>query len=130
MADYERSATIDAGPAEAYTYLADASNMPKYISLMTVATPTGMGGLRVAAEVQGRHEEGDATFAADAGTRTLRWGSAGSDYNGWLSVAAGGSDDQSKVTIHLHTNGTADGPEIERTIDDSLANIKAGAGKM
>ena len=128
MPDYERSATIGAAPATAFAYLAEAGNLPKYVSFMTEAAPAGTNGLHVAADVQGRHEEGDATFTADEGTRTIKWGRAGSEYRGWLSVTPDATG--SRVTIHLHTQGDADAAEIEQAIGDSLANIRTAAATM
>jgi hypothetical protein len=96
---------------------------------MTLAAPVG-GGLRVAAEVQGRHEEGDATFAADRAGRRLEWGRAGSEYRGWLQVRPNGAAGTSTVTIHLHTKSDTDRASVEGAIDATMANIRSLAGSM
>jgi len=88
MAEYERSETVPASGAAVYAYVADPANLPVYISTMVRAGAVSGGHLHVAAEVEGRHEEGDARFRADSAARRIEWGGSGtSDYHGWLQVA-------------------------------------------
>ena len=126
MADYERTVELAAPADQAFECLADPANMPKYVAMMTTAQPRGGETVHVAAEVQGRHEEGDATVHADAARRRLEWGGAGEGgYHGWLEVAdsAGGST----VTVHIHAeHDSADDQElINRGFDETMERIKA-----
>jgi uncharacterized protein YndB with AHSA1/START domain len=129
MAQYERSATIDAPPAATYDYLADPRHMPEYVATMTQARQSDRDHLHVAAEVEGRHEEGEAMFRSDPSSRRLEWGREGHAYRGWLTV--GGVDDEStsRVTIHLETHDESDPAEIERTLEETLANIRNALSK-
>ncbi|HEV8545327.1 MAG TPA: SRPBCC family protein [Candidatus Limnocylindrales bacterium] len=124
MADYEQSTSVHATPSAAYTYLADPRHMPEYVATMTQARPSGGGHLHVAADVENRHEEGEATFRADPLTRRLEWGREGHDYQGWLSVGGGGGDGEATVTIHLRTHDDTDRAVVEQSLAETLANIE------
>jgi uncharacterized protein YndB with AHSA1/START domain len=126
MAEYERSATVHATPATTYEYLSDPRHLPDYVARMTQARPTAEDHIHVAADVQGRHEEGEAIFRADPSIRRLDWGREGHDYRGWLTVEAGADEGSSTVTIHLQTHDEADAAEVERALDETMAKI-AGA---
>jgi hypothetical protein len=124
MADYEQSTPVHATPSAAYTYLADPRHMPEYVATMTQARPSGGGHLHVAADVENRHEEGEATFRADPLTRRLEWGREGHDYQGWLSVGGGGGEGDATVTIHLRTHDDTDRAVVEQSLAETLANIE------
>ena len=124
MADYERSATVHATAAETYEYLSDPLHLPEYVATMTQAQPTGGGHVHVAADVQGRHEEGEAIFRADPTMRRLEWGREGHDYHGWLIVEEGDNLSSSTVTIHLQTHDDADAVEVDRALDETMVKIE------
>jgi hypothetical protein len=124
MADYERSATFDAAPQATYDYLADPPHMPEYIATMTGAGSVVGEHLHVSADVGDRHEEGDAMFHADAAARRLEWGREGSSYRGWLSVDGDDGAETSTVTIHLRTHDDTEADQVERALDDTIANIE------
>ncbi|HLJ67727.1 MAG TPA: SRPBCC family protein [Chloroflexota bacterium] len=122
MRDFERSTTVAIGPDEAYRFLAEPANLPRYVATMTRAQPEEGDRLWVAAEVQGRHEEGNVRFHADVSRRRLEWGAGGpAQYGGWLQVAAG--DGGASVTIHLHVEHDEDEAEINRALDETVTNI-------
>jgi len=123
MRDFERTATVAANPDDAFRFLAEPSNLPRYVATMSAARAEGSERLHVAAEVQGRHEEGDAGFRTDPSARRVEWGAEGSDgYGGWLQVAetAGGAS----VTLHLHVQHGEDEATINRTLDETVSNIE------
>ena len=123
MAEYERSETVPASGANVYAYVADPANLPAYISTMVRADAVSGGQLHVAAEVEGRHEEGDARFQADSAARRIEWGGSGtSDYHGWLQVADA-QPGSSTVTIHLSTTSPDDADQVEQALAETLANI-------
>jgi hypothetical protein len=124
MADYERSGTVGESPSATYAYLADPGHLPEYVATMVQARAMPGDHVHVAADVQGRHEEGDAMFRSDPAARRLEWGGeAGHDYRGWLTVADGEMPGTSVVTIHLATHDEADRAAIIATMDETLANI-------
>ena len=123
MADFERSATIQASADQTYEYLADPRHMPEYVAMMTEAREARGGHLRVAADVQGRHEEGEAMFVADDAARRLEWGREGHEYHGWLAVTGLTGASTSTVTIHLETHEETDTELVEGAIDETMANI-------
>lgn len=123
--EYERSATVHAAPATTYDYLANPRHLTEYVATMAQAEPSAPGHLHVAADVHGRHEEGDATFRADPAARRLEWGGDdGRGYHGWLNVTDGDMGGSARVTIHLSTRDEADRAEIEQAIEQTLANIE------
>jgi len=132
MADYERTVELPAPADRTFASLADPANMPKYVAMMTTAEPKGGGTVHVAAEVQGRHEEGDAHIHADRARRRLEWGGEGEGgYRGWLQVEPSG--DGSTVTVHIHAEheGQDDDAVINRAFDDTMEKMRrlvTGAG--
>jgi hypothetical protein len=93
--------------------------------MMTTATPKGGDTVHVAADVEGRHEEGDARVHADPTRRRLEWGGEGEGgYRGWLEVVE--ADEGSSVTVHIHTEHDRpdDEPVINRGFDETMERIK------
>ena len=128
MLEYERTAKVNAGPEDAFRFLADPKNLPKYVASMSLARPEQGDHLRVAAEVQGRHEEGDAHFVADSDRRRMEWGAEGqSGYRGSIDVS--GSDGGSAVHIRLHVEHAHDEREINRALDETVSNIERLLGR-
>lgn len=124
MADFERSATIHAGADATYEYLADPRHMPDYVATMTQAEEAPGGHLHVAADVHGRHEEGEAMFLPDPAARRLEWGREGHEYHGWLAVAGMTGAETSQVTIHIETHDETDADEVDRALDETMRNIE------
>jgi carbon monoxide dehydrogenase subunit G len=127
MPEYEVSGSVDASPEAVFGYLSDVDHLTDYVPGMVLAREEG-DRLRVAADVQGRHEEGRAWLHADSDLRKLEWGGQGTaGYRGWLQVT--GSGPGATVTIHLSTDRTSDAEEIRRTLSQALANIKNQAAR-
>ena len=125
VADYVRTVGLAAPADRVFECLADPANMPKYVAMMTTAVPRGGDTVHVAAEVQGRHEEGDAQVRADPDRRRLEWGGAGEGrYRGWLEVVE--ATDGSSVTVQIHTEHDSPGDEavINRAFDETMERIK------
>lgn len=124
MPEFERSETIDASPVETYRFVSDPRNLPKYVATMVMAQPQSKDMLRVAAEVSGRHEEGDARFKGDEHRRRIEWGGTANGYSGWLQVDPDRDGGRARVTIHLTTATEDERDEIERALDETLNRIK------
>jgi uncharacterized protein YndB with AHSA1/START domain len=123
MPNFERTVTVSASPEEAFQFLAEPRNLPRYVATMSAARPEQGERLHVAADVQGRHEEGDARFSADPHQRRISWASGGaSSYEGSIDVSA--ADGGSSVHIRLHVEHERDVAEINRTMDETVANIE------
>jgi Polyketide cyclase / dehydrase and lipid transport len=121
MPEYEETQTVNAAPDVVFDYVSDVDHLPEYIPHMVLAHATG-DRLRVAADVQGRHEEGDAWFRADHDHRRIEWGADDSGrYQGWLQVS--GSGQGSLVTIHLSTERDEDAQQIRDALSEALHNI-------
>jgi uncharacterized protein YndB with AHSA1/START domain len=123
MRDFESSVTVRVSPEEAFRFLADPGNLPRYVATMVLARPEQGERLRVAADVEGRHEEGDARFRADPQDRRVEWGSDDSrGYRGWIQVS--GADGGSSVTIHLHLARDEAEAEVIKVLDETVGNIE------
>ncbi len=122
MGDYEHSTTVDTDADALFVYLSDVGNLPSYFSSMRSAEPAGGDAVHTVADVEGQQVEGEAWFTTDAAARSISWGSEGpNNYKGELKVDESGSS--SRVTVTLHTEH-ADGDNIERGLDETLAQIK------
>jgi carbon monoxide dehydrogenase subunit G len=122
LPEYEVSGSVNASPGSVFAYLSDVDHLTDYVPHMVLARDEGEG-LRVAAEVQGRHEEGAAWLNTQEDQRRIEWGGKGTGgYGGWLSVAE--SAEGSTVTIHLSTDRVSDAEEIGDSLSQALANIK------
>ena len=131
MPDFERTVIVNTEPEDAFRFLADPTNLPRYVATMSFARPEQGDRLRVAAEVQGRHEEGGARFTADPVRRHIKWGAEGqTGYWGRIEVAErnGGSS----VHIRVHVEHEHDEREIDRTMDETVSNIERllGGGQV
>jgi carbon monoxide dehydrogenase subunit G len=123
VVDYTRAITVAADPDVAFEALANPKNLPRYVSTMVEADVQRGDEVHVAADVQGRHEEGDAHLRTDPGNRRMEWSGAGaSDYKGWLEVTP--SDEGSTVTIQIHVVHDADESEINQALDETAVNIE------
>src|SRR5438132_14303884 len=119
MPELERTADLKVEPDVAFGYLSDPKNLTSYVSTMVMSEPEAGGDLRVAADVEGRHEEGEASFRPDPAARKIEWGSkANAAYHGWLEVSehSGGSS----VTVRISTDRTEEGDRIERALDETI----------
>jgi uncharacterized protein YndB with AHSA1/START domain len=127
MAEHERAISVDADPDEAFRSLTDPINLPRYVATMVSVVPGDGGRLRVAADVQGRHEEGDAQVVVDEAARRMEWAGKGDGaYRGWLEVTAQGMG--SSVTIHLEGVRDDERAETDRALDETVANIERMLG--
>jgi uncharacterized protein YndB with AHSA1/START domain len=123
MVDHERTVAVDAAPDEAFRSLTDQSNLPRYVATMISAEPGEGDRLRVAADVQGRHEEGEARFEVDEAERRMQWaGEEGTGYRGWLEVVA--AETGSSVTIHIEGARDEDRADTDRALDETAENIQ------
>ena len=155
MREYEQTQTIDASADEAFAWLSDVSNLPRYLPPVIDASIEGPSsgdnpGQRVRATLE-YPGEGGGTFdaggylAVDENRRRMEWGAeVERDYSGWLEVAEGAGS-ESRVTVHLNFGERSVEPEIrERTSEgrDPLAEgvsatlesirrqIEEGSGKV
>lgn len=124
MADHEHTTTVRRDPASVFAYLADAQNLPRYVDAMKQAKPLGGEDVHVVAEVAGHRYEGDAWMHADTDAKNIRWGADESgSYHGELFVTGIG-DEESKVTITLHTDHDG-GQDVDAGLQRTLETIKS-----
>ena len=123
MPDYTHTVRVDAAPDEAFAVLSEPANLPRYVATMVEAEAEPGDRLHVAADVEGRHEEGEARLTTDRDARTMEWSGPGHGaYHGRLQVDADGN--AALVTIRIHVERDADEAEIERALAETAANVE------
>ncbi|MFN8632012.1 MAG: SRPBCC family protein [Chloroflexota bacterium] len=124
MPDFERSQQIPIDADTAFEYVSNPRHLPEFVAMMSDARPGGTGALHVTAEVNGRHEEGEARFRADPSSRSLEWGGGnGSDYHGSMRFEP---IDRRTSSAHLtlHTRDDNERRDIERALDQTMDNLR------
>ncbi len=155
MREYEQTQTIDATADEAFVWLSDVSNLPKYLPPVinaSIEEPSAGDNLgrRVRATLEYPGERGgtfdaEGYLAVDEGRRRMEWGAeVERDYSGWLEVAAG-ADGESQVTVHLNFGERSVEPEVREhtpegrdplaegisaTLESIRRQIEEGSGKL
>lgn len=128
MNEYVDSVDIDVAPRRLFDYLADVSNLPRYMPRLKQAEPVGDGAVEVLATprlADGSLVEvrGTAWTRVDAPGRTFSWGSVGgrNGYHGSFDIDARGEGSTLIVRI---TSGRADAESVRSGLRDVLASIK------
>jgi uncharacterized protein YndB with AHSA1/START domain len=127
MPDFERHVTVPVDPDTAFEYVADPSHLPRYVAMMTEARHVPgrqRTEIHVAAEVNGRREEGDTRFRADRWSRSVDWGTP-PDYRGTMRVEADGSGG-SRISLFLRVRDPrGEASLIEQVMDQTMASLAA-----
>lgn len=122
MPDFERSQQLPVDADTAFEYVANPRHLPEFVAMMSDARPAGSS-LHVSAEVNGRHEEGDAPFHADLGRRSLEWGGGDPDYHGSLRIEPI-DHRSSSAHLSLHTPDDTERRDVERALDQTMDNLR------
>ncbi len=117
MSDFEHSTTIDASPAEVYTFMSKVENLPKYLPTTHSAQPQEGARVRVQGEAQGHAYDSDGFFRKDSQNHRIEWGADEGYYSDWLKVE--GQSEGSSMTVHLSFSGGPPGGQGEEPGDAS-----------
>ena len=98
--EHVHSEHVAAAPDGVFAALADPAQLARFVPQLTRVSPKDGDRVEVEARYEGRTQQGEAHFHADADARRIEWGTP-SGYSGWLSVEADG--DGSMLTLGLHT---------------------------
>lgn len=96
---YEDSLMIDAAPYEVFEFVADITNLPKYIPTTKQAQSQGPDRVRVQGEAHGHPYDSDGFLRADRHAMRLDWGADEGGYKGALQIQPDGEG--SLVTVQL-----------------------------
>jgi hypothetical protein len=124
MPDFERHMMVAVDPDTAFAYVADPTHLPEFVSMLTEARHEPgrqRTEIHVAAEVNGRREEGDTRFRADRWSRSIDWGDP-PDYRGTVRIeaAAGGS----RISLLLRVRDPrGEASLIDQAIDETMAKL-------
>lgn len=123
MGDFQHSIDVRRPPEEVFAYLSDAEHLPEWVSGLQQAKRAGGEEVDVVAVGGGEQHEDRAWMHADADARSVRWGADRvADYHGELFVTGIGDED-SRVTVTLHTPGTDD-PAVQQDLEQTLADLE------
>lgn len=133
MTDYTSTLTIAQDISDTFAFIKDPANLPLYFPRMTSAEYVGNEQVHTTAVVDtdqdgdDEHVESDVWFTVDEAQHRISWGSQGeSDYHGGLSLDAG--DEQTTLQLSLTT--VHDIPDVQRSLDESLAAIASRLEKL
>ena len=141
MPEYEHSQTIQAAPQTIFDFVADVSNLPKYLPTTQSAQKQGEERVRVQGEAKGHRYDADGYLRPNAEKLRLEWGADEGYYSGWLQVEGrnGNGHDSAQVTVHLsfkekpgqdsgHVASDADIEEGMQKALESIQNHVTGTG--
>ena len=101
--EFSSSLYMDAPADDVYDFVADISNMPKYMPTTKKAEKAGDERVRVQGGGDGFQYDSEGYLRRNADSGDLEWGADEGTYNGAMSVDPDG--DGSNVTIKLHFKG-------------------------
>jgi len=123
MTTYTHTAEADIAADTLFGFLAEPRNLPRYFPQMTAAEPEGGEQVHVEAEVHGHHVDGEAWVRQDPRQRRLEWGAEGpDDYHGELQIEEL-APDRSRITVSLHSVREAQGDEVQRGLEETVAAL-------
>jgi ribosome-associated toxin RatA of RatAB toxin-antitoxin module len=127
MPDFERHMMVAVDPDTAFDYVADPSHLPEFVSMLKEARHEPgrqRTEIHVAAEVNGRREEGDTRFRADRWSRSIDWGDP-PDYRGTMRIEAAEAR-RCRISLLLRVRDPrGEGSLIEQAMDETMASLAA-----
>ncbi|MBV8614590.1 MAG: SRPBCC family protein [Acetobacteraceae bacterium] len=116
--EYEESLTIRAPADRVFDFIADVSNLPKYLPTTKDAESQGGERVRVQGEAQGHKYNADGYLRADRAAKRLEWGADEGYYSGRLELRANGEETTATVRVsfrgHPPGSGGHGGPGPEQ----------------
>ena len=129
--DFESSLQMKASPEQVFDFIADISNLPKYLPTTKAAQSQGPERVRVQGEANGHPYNGDGYLRPNRDALRLEWGADEGYYSGWMQIERAG--DGSKVTVHIGFQGSPPGrsdedapppSQVQEGLDKSLQSIQ------
>jgi len=126
MAEYHRAVDVPVSADEAFAFVSDLGNLPRFVPTTRSAEAEGSH-VHVEGVAGGQEYHDDGQIYVDAERRLMRWGSGATAYRGELSVRESGAE-QAQVEINLHFRDGGDHApqpqQIEQSLDQSLERLK------
>ena len=130
MADFERTTTVGVGADAAFTFLADPRRLAVYSPAVAHVETTVVDGDEplegdspADAAARAWPGTGGVRFFADTSSRQIEWAVPAAAYEGTI-VVTGRAGDTSEVMIRLRAADETGAPEIERALDQTVANLR------
>jgi hypothetical protein len=128
MPEFSRSIDVAASPDEAFAFVSDVSNLPRYVPTTRSAETSGSGKVHVEGVAGGKDYSDDGHIYVDTDRRLMRWGSGESAYRGELSVSDAASGARVEISLHFHKAPDLGGGEVEKSLEDSLKRLRSELG--
>ena len=124
LPDLEKTFLVLTSADTAFDFLSDPVRLPEWVATVRLEVSIAVEGeLDVDADLAARDGAPDAGFLADRATRHIEWGRPEHAYGGSIEVSEGTANTAS-VTVRLHTRDDADGTEVTRVFEQTVANIR------
>lgn len=122
--EFEASKYVNAKSDVVYDFVADISNMPKYMPTTKKAEKAGEDRVRVQGGGDGFQYDSDGYLRRNSSSNRLEWGADEGHYNGWMDVSEQGEG--ANVTIHLTFKNQEGIPSehVNEGLETALASIK------
>ena len=122
MGDYTGRITINRPAEEAFGFLADVANMPRYLPSVREARAEAPGRILLLGEAEGRAWQAEGWIEIDAQRRQMRWGSDSLVYyKGELQVT--GEGDRCQIELGLHLVPL---PHVAQRMAQQAGSVEAG----
>ena len=134
--EYEQSINIERAPADVFSWVSQAGNLPHYLPPIKEASTEGSAEagapgekVRMTGEIPDRGEfEGEGYLSVEEGQRRMEWGAEiGREYSGWLTVSDAGSG-HSEVTVHLSFGEASQEPQIQEGSSEERDPLEESLG--
>ena len=106
MPEYTDRIDVAAAPDAVFRFVSDVQNLPKYLPTVHKAHARQGERVEVDGQANGHAYQSEGWFKVDEASRTMTWGSDGSnDYSGRMVVSGGGSTATVECTLLFTPNG-------------------------
>lgn len=122
--EFEASKYVNATSDAVYDFVAEISNMPKYMPTTKKAESAGEDRVRVQGGGEGFQYDSDGYLRRNSESNRLEWGADEGHYNGWMDVSEQGEG--ANVTIHLTFKNQEGIPSehVNEGLETALSSIK------
>lgn len=97
--EYEERLHVRADADEVFDFVADVSNLPKYLPTTKSAEDQGPDRVRVQGEAAGHRYDSDGYLRSDRERMRLEWGADEGYYSGWMQIRSDGGG--AEVVVHI-----------------------------
>lgn len=125
--EYEERLHVRADTEEVFDFVADVSNLPKYLPTTKQAQDQGPERVRVQGEAAGHRYDADGFLRPDRENMRLEWGADEGYYSGWMQLRPDGGG--TEVAVHISLRDRLGDPEARADGGPSPEQVREGLRK-